>query len=279
MVGVSVIIPYFNRPLKVFNAVESVKNQQVNLPLEIIIVDDASTVLPVGYTDKWSDLDYKWVRLEENVGASVARNIGVQNSSYNYLAFLDCDDEWKTNHLKSRFNGKKHASSFSFGSYDIISKNRTIGTRLIGDVKNENLIEYLFLSGGDMRTSTFLMKKELFNKVRFNPLAKKHQDWDFAIRASKYTTVKSYTSATVRIDIDGENRMSARSNYQASKLFFERHIGEFTPKTKSRFWVGVLYRVYLDGKELPTRFDISQLIRIRDLDLRMFVKYCLIMLK
>lgn len=86
------IIPAYNRPGLVKDAVESVFHQRKNVS-EIIVVDDASDIplknILTAYLSR-----IKLITLPENKGVSYARNCGVKASTGNYVAFLDSDDLW-----------------------------------------------------------------------------------------------------------------------------------------------------------------------------------------
>lgn len=95
--NVSVVIPTYNRGYCILRAVESVIKQSVNC-LEILVVDDGST-------DDTADVLENYIRRyklqnkinfirTKNSGVSAARNLGVSESSGDWLAFLDSDDEW-----------------------------------------------------------------------------------------------------------------------------------------------------------------------------------------
>ncbi|RAP24098.1 hypothetical protein DID73_01655 [Candidatus Marinamargulisbacteria bacterium SCGC AG-343-K17] len=93
--NIAVIIPTYNRHEQTKAALESVLQQHTS-PNEIIIVDDGSDV-PFEY----SHTKVKLLRLNKNHGVSHARNIGIQNSSSVWVAFLDSDDVWHPTHLSS----------------------------------------------------------------------------------------------------------------------------------------------------------------------------------
>ncbi|MBT4289845.1 MAG: glycosyltransferase family 2 protein, partial [Deltaproteobacteria bacterium] len=92
---ISVIIPTFNRKQNVINAIDSVLTQTFD-DFELIIIDDGST----DGTDVEIDTKYskvlKYVKTD-NLGVSHARNIGVEVSQGEYIAFLDSDDIWHQN--------------------------------------------------------------------------------------------------------------------------------------------------------------------------------------
>lgn len=92
---VSVIIPTYNRAKYIKRAVNSVVSQTYS-NIEIIIVDDNLTGSDDSiYIHKEIvklDTRILIVKTDGKVGGGKARNIGVENSSGNYLAFLDDDD-------------------------------------------------------------------------------------------------------------------------------------------------------------------------------------------
>jgi glycosyltransferase involved in cell wall biosynthesis len=88
---VSVVIPAYNYGKFLPQAVDSAL-KQTHLNREIIVIDDGSTddtaELMKGYGDKIRYI-YK-----ENAGLSAARNTGIEVARFDYIAFLDADDEW-----------------------------------------------------------------------------------------------------------------------------------------------------------------------------------------
>jgi len=94
----SVIMPAYNRSECISKSIRSVLNQSHH-NFELIVIDDASTdgthLLVKAYNDSRIILN----RLERNVGVSAARNVGLENATGDYIAFLDSDNEWDSRHL------------------------------------------------------------------------------------------------------------------------------------------------------------------------------------
>ena len=88
---ISVVIPTFNRAETIARALQSVENQSFP-PQEIIVVDDGST----DETAKIIATEFPGIRyyFQKNRGVSASRNFGVKKSQYEWIAFLDSDDEW-----------------------------------------------------------------------------------------------------------------------------------------------------------------------------------------
>ena len=94
---ISVIIPTYNRGNYILEAVESVLSQTYRR-LELIVVDDGSTD-DTGRILSELEADLIYIR-QENRGFAAARNVGVDNSSGSFLAFLDSDDIWLEDKLR-----------------------------------------------------------------------------------------------------------------------------------------------------------------------------------
>jgi glycosyltransferase involved in cell wall biosynthesis len=94
---ISIIIPLYNKENYINRAIESVLNQDYT-NFEIIIIDDGSTDNSETIVKKYSDVRIKYIK-QKNQGVSSARNKGILNANYDYIAFLDADDEWLKNHL------------------------------------------------------------------------------------------------------------------------------------------------------------------------------------
>ena len=94
----SVIIPTFNRKVLLSRAVQSVLNQSFK-QYELIIVDNGSTDDTKAYVkDLIKDSSFKKIKyvFQQNSGSPAGSqgNTGISKSSYDWVAFLDSDDEW-----------------------------------------------------------------------------------------------------------------------------------------------------------------------------------------
>ena len=98
---VSVIIPAYNGERYLLDAIESVLGQSYH-PIEILVVDDGSTDSTAQTAKSYFDR-IRYLR-QENLGAGAARNHGVRESQGEYLAFLDADDLWAPEKLKSQIS-------------------------------------------------------------------------------------------------------------------------------------------------------------------------------
>lgn len=90
---VSVIIPNYNRQSLLIKAIKSIL-AQTYLPKEILIIDDMSNydikeLIKKTFTREFQNNLIKVQVNDQNYGAAVSRNIGINKSNYKFLAFLD----------------------------------------------------------------------------------------------------------------------------------------------------------------------------------------------
>ena len=93
MEKVSAIITTCNRIEYLKKAIHSVYNQTYQ-NIEIIVVDDGSTDGTKEYCEKEKKIKYIYIPKSEHKNGNYARNLGIKNSSGEFIAFLDDDDEW-----------------------------------------------------------------------------------------------------------------------------------------------------------------------------------------
>lgn len=94
MDGISIIIPCFNSGSFIIEAIKSIKRLNIQIPYEIILIDDCSTDTETkkildGLRD---DSDIKIYINSKNRGVQYSRNKGLKNSRFKYILPLDADD-------------------------------------------------------------------------------------------------------------------------------------------------------------------------------------------
>ena len=91
---VSIITATFNSEHEIFDTYSSIKNQTMQ-DWEWIVTDDASTDQTVHILQKLSMNDDR-IKIncnKVNLGAAASRNVSINNSQGEFLAFIDSDDE------------------------------------------------------------------------------------------------------------------------------------------------------------------------------------------
>ncbi|WP_339923267.1 glycosyltransferase family A protein [uncultured Cyclobacterium sp.] len=97
----SIIIPIYNKAPHLDRTITSVLNQKFE-EWELILVDDGSTDGSYEKAKSYPDGRIQlFSRTEPGPGGYAARNLGITKAKYEWVAFLDADDEWLDNHLST----------------------------------------------------------------------------------------------------------------------------------------------------------------------------------
>lgn len=99
---ISVIIPVYNAQNFIHNAFQFIKNQDVDLPLEIIFVDNNSTDNSFEMLSELnSSHEHVFVYQQTIQGAAATRNKGLQEARGAFIYFFDVDDQLFSDSLKA----------------------------------------------------------------------------------------------------------------------------------------------------------------------------------
>jgi len=103
MKGITVVLPTLNRTDFLKQTLECLVVQKFEYPFEIIIVDQSlkEDVLIQEFTKKYTFIKYYFI--ESFRGLPEARNFGWQQSTYNYILYLDDDITCEPNLLSEHF--------------------------------------------------------------------------------------------------------------------------------------------------------------------------------
>lgn len=216
---------------------------QTHTHLELIVVDDASDDGTQALVESYTDARLRYVRHNVRQGGAAARNTGIRYARGEYIAFLDSDDEWLPNKIELQLKSIGRASRRALVYGQVIRRDE-FGDEVLpkrGIEKNVSVAEYLFEHGGLIQTSTLFMTTQLAREVRFDPALRKHQDWDFALRASQYDVEFVFVQEPLAIWYADHriDRISRRVDWKASLDWLESRRSLFDERT----WYKALVRV------------------------------------
>ena len=161
---VSIIIPYYKKELYLEQSIRSILNQTYQNFEIILINDDPENKI---FISKFSKLDHriKLVHNENNLGAGLSRNKGLEIANGEYVAFCDSDDLWKNNKIEFQIELMKRLNfTFSFTGYDIIDENNNF----IKSRKAPGYVDFQKLrSSCDIGLSTVMIRKDIFKNVEY----------------------------------------------------------------------------------------------------------------
>lgn len=184
---VSVIMPTYNCADFISESIKSVVQQTVD-DWELIIVDDCSSdntdKIVRSFQRKYENI--KFIRLQENSGAAIARTKGIEVSVGKYVAFLDSDDLWDKNKLEKQLEFmQKNNALFSCTGYREINQD---GSEIINKIvppKNIDYVKALKL-GNPIGNLTVMYNQEKLGKQKV-PQIKKRNDFALWLKILKQT--------------------------------------------------------------------------------------------
>jgi len=173
----SVVIPLFNKANTIERALQSVLNQTFQ-QFEIIIVNDGSSDNSVAKATEIHDERIRIIH-QENQGVSVARNTGIENATYNWIAFLDADDEWLPEFLEAVTNlhtkyPECNVLSTSYYLCNSKGEKRNIKLKRIKFLGEDGIMENYFevatYSSPPLWTSAIAVKKKALQEIGGFPI-------------------------------------------------------------------------------------------------------------
>lgn len=262
-VMVTVVITTCQRePKLVFRAIDSVINQSYK-NWELFVVDDS----PYNYfyrseiEERCNDLvkSYSvfYIANEKNSGACFSRNIGLNNASGKYIAYLDDDDEWLPEKLEKQVESLESASYDTSLVYCLLyKKNDETGDKSVEELPlysgflYDKLMEEGNFIGG---MSIPLMKTEAVRKVGgFDELMQSAQDQDLWLRLAKHYKFISIKDVLVVCHMHRGGQISTNPQKKIAGLerLFEKNI-DYLEKHKKVMWSKIIALIpyYLAAKK------------------------------
>lgn len=163
---ISVIIPVYNHRQHLREVLDAL-NKQTYTNLEVIVVDDGSTV-PIVEANFASSMQFPFVCVrQENAGAAAARNFGFALSQGEYVIFLDADVIASPEMLWRLLEGlqKNEEASYAYSDHYLGAKRFSARSFDAAALKKNNYI-----------TTMSLLRRKDF--VEWDESLKRFQDWD-----------------------------------------------------------------------------------------------------
>ena len=182
----TVVIPLYNKAEYIRRAVDSVLLQDFE-NFELIVVNDGSTDESIHNISDISDNRLKIIN-QVNGGVGSARNTGMSNATYDWIALLDADDVWATNHLSELKNIiKKFPSSGLISTKHIKVNTSLINSVMSIDSQNRTIRSIDYFSetpknAGVVWTSAIAIRKDVFRDIGGFLNNKKGEDLEYWAR-------------------------------------------------------------------------------------------------
>lgn len=187
---VTAIITTHNRSQLLKRSIDSVLNQTYK-DIELIVVSDGSTDGTDELMKRYeTNPQIKYISYKPSKGANYARNRGIKESSGDYLAFLDDDDEWMPSKIEEQMSLLLSDDNIVLVYTGVLSI-YDLGNKIIkyrfrpshsGDLSKKILISNIIGS-----TSTPLFRKSILKRTGlFDERLSAMQDYDLWVRICQH---------------------------------------------------------------------------------------------
>ena len=279
---ISVVIPLYNKQNAIAATLQSVLAQTYT-KYEIIVVDDGSTdrsaevaeIILQECTVYGVECKGKVIR-KANGGVSSARNRGIQEAKYDYIALLDGDDLWDEHYLEEQVRliqdfpeAKMWGVNYAFVKYGTTIKyNQGLGDGYRGYVKN-----YFETKHGDLYcSSSVIIRKDAFDIIGcFDERIAYSEDLDMWYRIILHYPVVFYDKVLAYYNQDAENRCAydLKIHYDLTRYlpyYIDKYQREFDKnRVFSKYLctlaaVTILYKGYYFGNK-KDRIDADKIVK------------------
>jgi teichuronic acid biosynthesis glycosyltransferase TuaG len=168
--SISVVIPTYNRAIDLVKAVNSAL-QQTYPVTEVLVCDDGSSDNSKELITALNDPKVKWIDCGKNGGPAIPRNIGVKQSSGNWIAFLDSDDSWVSKKLEKQMDAIQQMNvNAACSNASRIRKLENHGAYSSFNKKTISLVDLFYQNS--VICSSVLVSKEVLLKCSLFPESK-----------------------------------------------------------------------------------------------------------
>jgi len=213
----SVVIPLYNKENFIAQTLNSVLAQSFT-DFEVLVINDCSTDGSEQVVKTFEDSRIRLLRHTNNSGLSASRNTGIKNAQANYVAFLDADDLWKPDFLKSiNFLIENYPEASLFATKYELKLDQNNTTEFHFDFENfttHGIVSNFFktnLNQSIFYPSCLCVKKDVFETVgHYNETVNYSEDIDFNIRAFARFKLAYFNKALVTYLMVSENQITQK---------------------------------------------------------------------
>jgi len=252
MPGVSVVIPAYNYARFLGNTIRSVLRQDYHL-FEVIVVDDGSTDDTRAVVRAIADERVRYV-YQDNAGLSASRNTGVRNARFDYVAFLDADDEWAPGLLETIMAAfaalpPEFAMIASvYARMDADGGNRQNKRFRISTDRELTARDYLMKNPAPL-SSSVILKRRVFDECGwFDTALRSSEDRDMWIRVSRRyrTMLLARPLVFIRRHPSNMSKHADRMKANTRRVLNKAREAGVVSKTNLPFWARVLAVYYFE---------------------------------
>ncbi len=237
---VSVILPTYNRRELVQDSIKSVLDQSYR-DFELIVVNDAGEDISDIIEELNSENKIRYFAHETNKGLSAARNTGMREAKGKYIACLDDDDIYYSEHLETlvEFLENNDYQAAYTDAYRVHKRKQ--GDEIIEgkkDIPYSNDFDYRMILVWNLLPVICMMHEKACtdDAGQFDENLSSHEDWDLWIRISRKYRIAHVKKVTCEFswweDKSGMTSGNLRDMFRTMNMVYDKtmHLVENYPE-------------------------------------------------
>ena len=213
---VSIIINCKNSEKYLNECIDSVLTQTFS-NYEIVIINNFSTDRTKEIILSYSDSRIQYFETKSHLNLGAARNIGLEMSKGEYIAFLDSDDTWYPNKLELILKKFTENIGLVYSDVKYFNNNNSFNLYDIRNLYKGNCFKELLDDYNLCMSSCVISKKVILNqKILFDEELKVCEDLDFFLKIAYVSKIEYVRDVLVEYRIHGKNL-----TFKYPELFFD----------------------------------------------------------
>lgn len=271
---VSVIITTYRNETYLPRAIESVLHQRYR-NIELIVVDDNDPASDARAKTEAVMAAYPqavYLRHPENRNGAAARNTGIRAARGKYIAFLDNDDFYFSNHIAACIDALNRNPDCNAVVCGVVKICGGLCWDLIPAAKGDLARELLFRETALGTGSNLFVLADAVRAINgFDERFRRHQDVEFGLRYFANNKACSLEPVGIIKEMDGfSNAPNFGRFLQTKQLLWETFadtLAALTPDERNRYYAGqysaLLYTACKAGDKAQIAWSMEQLTRCR----------------
>lgn len=254
---VSIIIPTYNREKYIWRAINSCLKQTYE-NIEVLVIDDCSTDSTKKVVTSILDSRVKYFKNRKNSWPCVSRNNWIKLSKWEYISFLDDDDELLSDKIELQLEKFKTSDIENLAVVTWwVKRERADINEIKYNKKKGNIYKDLLGSYCIFGTQSILIKKEILKwRIWFKDDLPSGQEYDFMLKIAKNYNF-DYVDKIIALQNMSENQISFdfRKKIDWSRMLYHAYKNEF-----KKYWYSFWFYNFCRFKYLVIKYNIWLLI-------------------
>jgi len=273
---VSVVIPTYNHGQYLGHALQSVLDQTYS-NFEIIVIDNYSTDNTKEVIDSFNDSRINYLKIHNNGVIAASRNLGIQTSKGEWIAFLDSDDYWSPLKLQECFEVITDNVDFVYHDLEVISSKKKLFKTTITKSRQVTcpVTLDLLINGNGIVNSSVVVRKNLLVKINgINESSEMiaAEDYNTWLRISQLSENFIFIPKVLGFYLVHKDSTSKKDMSESEKASINEFFGLLNVKQKNKVNANIKYTAarfnYLNNNYELAKKDLCYVLRHGRLSLK-----------